>query len=80
MPIRAQAATAAAVKTIPEPKIWSLKELMRENGINVGAGPLFGLKSRKALAKWQTEQGLDPTGLPNKETRDMLFEKYSAKM
>ena len=80
LPIRAQAATAAAVKTIPEPKIWSLKELMRENGINVGAGPLFGLKSRKALAKWQTEQGLDPTGLPNKETRDMLFEKYSAKM
>ncbi len=80
LPTRAQAATAVSLKKIPEAKIWSLKELMRINGINVGAGPLFGLKSRKALAKWQTDQGLDPTGLPNKETRDMLLEKYLEKM
>ncbi len=53
-------------------KISGLKELMRKHGINVGNGSLFGLKSRKALAKWQKENGLEPTGLPDFETRRLL--------
>lgn len=55
-------------------KLSGLKDLMKANGINVGSGPVFGLKSRRALAKWQTEQGLEPTGLPDKETRIRLAE------
>ncbi len=49
-----------------------LKELMKKNGINVGSGPIFGIKSRKALAKWQSSNGIDPTGLPDKKTRELL--------
>lgn len=52
--------------------VSDLKELMRQNGINAGNGPLFGLKSRRALAKWQTENGLEATGLPDTKTRSML--------
>ena len=49
-----------------------LKEIMKQNGINVGNGPMFGLKTRRALAAWQSEQGLEPTGLPDSATREKL--------
>ncbi|MBQ4316937.1 MAG: peptidoglycan-binding protein [Clostridia bacterium] len=52
--------------------VSELKELMRINGINVGNGPMFGLKSRRALAYWQSMQGLEPTGLPDVSTRSLL--------
>lgn len=52
--------------------VSDLKELMRQNGINVGNGPLFGLKSRRALAKWQAENRLEATGLPDAKTRSLL--------
>ncbi len=60
---------------ISEAKISNLKELMKRNGINTGAGPLFGLMSRKALAMWQKANGLEPTGLPDYNTRLKLLEK-----
>lgn len=53
-------------------RIGELKEIMRLNGINVGNGPMFGLKTRRALAEWQLNQGLEPTGLPDSETRSKL--------
>ncbi|MBR6754883.1 MAG: peptidoglycan-binding protein [Clostridia bacterium] len=53
-----------------------LKELMKKNGINVGSGPIFGIKSRRALAKWQSLNGIEPTGLPDKQTRELLCKKY----
>lgn len=56
-------------------KIYELKELMRSKGIRVGSGPLFGLKSRCSLAKWQIENGITPTGLPDEETRKRLMDK-----
>ena len=56
-------------------KICDLKELMRSKGIKVGSGPLFGLKTRHSLAKWQTENGITPTGLPDEETRRRLMDK-----
>lgn len=59
---------------IPEVRISDLKELMKKNGINVGSGPIFGLKSRRELKRWQTENGLTPTGLPDRETRLKLSE------
>ena len=60
-----------------EVKISGLKALMKKNGINVGTGPLFGLKSRKALAKWQIANGLEPTGLPDRETREQLVKNVT---
>ncbi len=62
-------------KDISGAKVSGLKELMKRNGINAGAGPLFGLMSRKALALWQKENGLEPTGLPDYNTRLKLLEK-----
>ena len=53
-------------------KVGELKQIMKQNGINVGNGPMFGLKTRKALAAWQLNQGLEPTGLPDIETRTKL--------
>ncbi len=58
----------------PEVRISDLKELMRINGINVGSGPIFGLRSRRELKRWQSENGLTPTGLPDRETRLKLSE------
>ena len=58
----------------PEVRISDLKELMRINGINVGSGPIFGLRSRRELKRWQSENGLNPTGLPDRETRLKLSE------
>lgn len=52
--------------------VGRLKEIMKQNGINVGNGPMFGLKTRRALAAWQSEQGLEPTGLPDSATREKL--------
>ena len=52
--------------------VSELKEIMRKNGINVGSGAIFGLKSRIALAEWQRSRGLDPTGLPDAATRKAL--------
>ena len=62
---------------VPETSIGvgELKELMRKNGINTGNGPLFGLKSRRALAQWQNENGLEPTGLPDAATRLLLKQR-----
>ncbi len=60
---------------LEDAKIYNLKELMRANGINVGSGPLFGIKSRRALAQWQLENGITPTGLPDIETRQKLLKK-----
>ncbi len=54
--------------SIPE-----LKALMRQNGIDVGSGPMFGLKSRTALAKWQAENGLSVSGIPDNETIEKLL-------
>lgn len=59
--------------------VCELKEIMRQNGINVGNGPMFGLKTRKALAAWQLNQGLEPTGLPDVETRSKLAKNYQNK-
>ncbi len=59
-------------------KISGLKDLMKANGINVGMGSLFGLRSRRELAKWQKENGLEPTGLPDGETRKLLAKKSSS--
>ncbi len=61
--------------TAEDARIYNLKELMRENGINVGSGPLFGIKSRRALAQWQSENGIAPTGLPDLETRKKLLNR-----
>ncbi len=55
--------------------VSELKELMRLNGINVGNGPMFGLRSRRALAHWQSMHGLEPTGLPDSATRTILAKK-----
>ncbi len=55
--------------------VAELKEMMRLNGINVGTGPMFGLKSRRALAHWQSINGLEPTGLPDRATRTALARK-----
>ncbi len=55
-------------------KISGLKELMKANGINVGTGPIFGIKTRRALAKWQIENGIEPTGLPDEITRRKLMD------
>ncbi len=57
--------------------VSELKELLRQNGINVGAGPIFGLKSRHALADWQIRNGLTPTGLPDSQTRYVLAKNRS---
>ena len=59
--------------------VGELKEIMKKNGINVGNGPLFGLKTRRALAMWQLDQGLEPTGLPDGETRKTLAKNYKNK-
>ena len=53
-------------------RVSELKEIMKKNGINVGNGPMFGLRTRRALAEWQLNQGLEPTGLPDGETRSKL--------
>lgn len=64
-----------SVETEANIKVSELKEIMRRNGINVGSGPLFGLRSRRALALWQSLNGLEPTGLPDRETRKELLKK-----
>ncbi len=69
--------SVSVIKTTDEAQekdvsISVLKELMKKNGINVGSGPIFGLKSRRALAKWQSENNLEPTGLPDRKTRELL--------
>ncbi|MBO5786059.1 MAG: peptidoglycan-binding protein [Clostridia bacterium] len=66
------AIAAFAEGEIREIKVSELKEIMRKNGINVGNGPIFGLKSRIALADWQSKRGLEPTGLPDYATRKAL--------
>ncbi len=66
--------TTASTGNEPEVRISDLKELMKKNGINVGSGPIFGLRSRRELKRWQTENGLAPTGLPDRETRRKLSE------
>lgn len=66
------AVAAIAESEIKEIKVSELKEIMRKNGINVGNGPIFGLKSRIALADWQSKRGLEPTGLPDYATRKAL--------
>lgn len=69
-------ASASALADIPkmnEIKVSELKEILRRNGINVGSGPIFGIKSRKALAEWQIKHSLEPTGLPDRETRAELM-------
>ena len=66
--------TMAVTKNLPEVRIGDLKELMKKNGINVGSGPIFGLRSRRELKRWQSENGLTPTGLPDRETRIKLSE------
>ncbi len=60
-------------ESISEIKVSELKDIMRKNGINVGSGPIFGIKSRKALADWQSRHGLEPTGLPDRDTRQELM-------
>lgn len=50
------------------------KALMRENGIKTGAGPVFGLRSRIALMRWQAAHGLEPTGRADAATRGKLAE------
>lgn len=64
--------SAITVDNQPEVRISDLKELMKRNGINVGSGPIFGLRSRRELKRWQSENGLEPTGLPDRETRRKL--------
>jgi len=64
-------------QNISEARVSNLKELMKRNGINAGSGPLFGLVSRRALAMWQKANGLEPTGLPDYNTRLKLLEKQS---
>lgn len=53
-------------------RVADLKELMKRNGIDVGNGPIFGLKSRHELKIWQKNNGLEPTGLPDEATRELL--------
>lgn len=66
--------TANSDITLPaEIKVSELKDIMRKNGINVGSGPIFGIRSRRALAEWQSSRGLEPTGLPDRETRSELM-------
>ncbi len=60
-------------------KVGELKEIMKQNGINVGNGPMFGLKTRRALAAWQLNQGLEPTGLPDVQTRTKLAKNHKKK-
>ncbi|MBR6563415.1 MAG: peptidoglycan-binding protein [Clostridia bacterium] len=55
-------------------RVSELKELMKQNGIAVGSGPMFGLRSRRSLALWQAMRGLEPTGLPDSATRAKLLE------
>lgn len=52
-----------------------LKELMRKNGIRVSSMPHFGLASKRALMRWQSENGLLPTGEPDNETLRILLRK-----
>ncbi len=59
--------------------ISALKNILRDNGVAVGTGPIFGLKSRRALSAWQIENGLEPTGLPDRETRAYLGRNFLQK-
>ena len=52
----------------------AIKALMRENGIKTGAGPVFGLRSRAYLRRWQAEHGLPPTGKPDSAACERLAE------
>ena len=72
LPSGARAAFAKS-EAVREIKVSELKDIMRQNGINVGSGPIFGIKSRRALADWQSSRGLEPTGLPDKATRSELL-------
>ena len=72
LPSGARAAFAKS-EVVREIKVSELKDIMRQNGINVGSGPIFGIKSRRALADWQSSRGLEPTGLPDKATRSELL-------
>ena len=56
-----------------------IKGFLRENGINVGFGPFFGLKSRIALAKWQKKNGLVQTGQLDEATLEKLFHQNPEK-
>lgn len=60
-------------------KVSELKEIMKKNGINVGSGPMFGIRSRRALAQWQSNNGLEPTGLPDSATRKALMKNSGKK-
>ena len=60
----------AESKPVSAPEI---KALMRENGIKAGRMPFFGLKSRILLAKWQAENGITPTGIPDSATYSALL-------
>ena len=82
LPLSVKTASAFAEPTpdgFGQVKVAGLKELMKQNGINVGNGPMFGLKTRKALAEWQLNQGLEPTGLPDGKTRKKLVENCKNK-
>ena len=70
-------ATATFSENSEETKICNLKALLKANGIKVGSGPLFGLKSRRALAKWQAEHQIEPTGFLDEETRKALLKKLN---
>ncbi len=54
--------------------VKELKELMRANGINVGTGNFWGLKSRIALLKWQNQNRVTPTGMPDEATLKILIQ------
>lgn len=77
LPTVASAAISVSAAASNEPaaeiKVSELKDIMRKNGINVGSGPIFGIRSRKALADWQSSRGLEPTGLPDRDTRRELM-------
>lgn len=79
LPTVTTAAASLSINTTTESlpitniKVSELKEIMKKNGINVGSGPMFGIKSRRALAQWQSNNGLEPTGLPDSATRTALL-------
>ncbi len=52
-----------------------IKAIMRANGIHVGHLPFLGLKSRIALARWQSENNLPSTGEIDAKTVEKLLEK-----
>ncbi len=67
--------SSRAVSVFSEKKSLNYKELLKRNGIKVGKGPVFGLKSRVSLLKWQKENGLMPTGQIDEATLEKLMKK-----